>query len=65
MADTRNRDIPKNSSRAGPELGAVRVQCNPAPDAQDRLRRLFTLLVKHSSGNGIAPPERKSPLEDG
>ena len=65
MADTRNRDKPRNPSRAGPQLGVVRVQCNPAPDAQDRLRRLFTLLVKHAAGNGIAPPERKSPLEDG
>ena len=65
MANTRNRDKPRKTSRARPELGVVRVQCNPAPDAEDRLRRLFTLLVKHAAGNGITPPEQKSPLEEG
>ena len=65
MADTRNRDKPRNPSRAGPELGVVRVQCNPAPDAQDRLRRIFSLMVKYATRDGTTPPERKSPLEDG
>ena len=65
MADTRNRDNPKNSSRAGPELGVVRIHCNPAPDAQDRLRRLFTLLVKYATGDGTSSPEQDAPTEDG
>ena len=65
MADTRNRDKPKNSSRAGPELGVVRIQCNPAPDAQDRLRRLFTLLVKYATGDGTTSQEKDAAIEDG
>ena len=28
------------------------INCNPAPDAEDRLRRLFTLLLEHTAGNG-------------
>ncbi len=65
MQDTRNRDKSKNSNRAGPELGVVRIQSSPTPDSQDRLRRLFTLLVKYATRDGNTPPGRKSPLEDG
>ena len=32
-----------------PEFGAVRVISRPAPDAEDRLRRLFTLLLEHTA----------------
>ena len=31
------------------ELGVVRVFSNPAPDAEDRLRRLFTLLFEQAA----------------
>ena len=31
------------------EFGVVRVVSKPAPDAEDRLRRLFTLLLEHAS----------------
>ena len=31
------------------EFGAVTVSSNPPPDAEDRLRRLFTLLIKHAT----------------
>ena len=65
MADTRNRDKPRNSSRAEPELGVVRIRCNPAPDAQDRLRRLFTLLVKYATGDGTTTPVKYAATEDG
>ena len=33
---------------------------NPAPDAEDRLRRLFTLLLEHTAGERQTPP----PAED-
>ena len=32
------------------EFGVVRVISRPAPDAEDRLRRLFTLLLQHAAG---------------
>ena len=57
MEDTKSQDKPKGSSRGGPELGVVSIHFNPGPDAQDRLRRLFTLLVKHASKDKQPPSE--------
>ena len=36
------------------EFGEIRVVSKPAPDAEDRLRRLFMLLLKPSVGDGQA-----------
>ena len=46
-------------------MRVVGIDFNPAPDAEDRLRRLFTMLASHFAGEGAKPPEQKSPLEDG
>ena len=46
MEETRRQRKPMKSGRAGPEPRVVRIDCNPGPDAEDRLRRLFTLLVR-------------------
>ena len=46
MEETRRQRKPTKSGRAGPEPRVVRIDCNPGPDAEDRLRRLFTLLVR-------------------
>ena len=64
MADASKRNKPSKSSRDGPELGVVRVQSKPAPDAQDRLRRLFTLLVRYATADGTTAPETRSPKDD-
>ena len=40
MDDTKIRDKPTDSDRASPELGVVGIDFNP--DAEDRLRRLFS-----------------------
>ena len=42
------------------ELGVVRVFSKPAPDAEDRLRRLFTLLLKHAARERQAAPKKDS-----
>ncbi len=65
MAGTRNQGKPKNPRYAGPEPRIGRIECHPAPDAEDRLRRLFTLLAKHISREGSKQPEQQSFLEDG
>ena len=39
----------------------VRVFSNPGPDAEDRLRRLFSLLVKYATSDGQAASEKGSP----
>ena len=49
-----------------PELKVVAIHCNPAPDAQDRLRRLFTLLLEHTAGDrDDAPSDDPSHDDDG
>ena len=40
------RRMPKEDAS---EFGVVRVISRPAPDAEDRLRRLFTLLLEHAA----------------
>ena len=42
------------------KIGVVRVFSKPAPDAEDRLRRLFTLLLKHAARERQAAPEEDS-----
>ena len=43
------------------DFGEVRVISRPAPDAEDRLRRLFTLLLRPSAGEGQATSEKVIP----
>ena len=62
MEDTKSQDKPKGSSRGGPELGVVSIHFNPGPDAQDRLRRLFTLMVKLATQD---KPTRSLSEDDG
>ena len=60
MAGTRNQRKPRKPRYAGPEPRIGRIDFNPAPDAEDRLRRLFTLLAKHIAGNGNSTPAEDS-----
>ena len=41
------------------------IDFNPGPDAEDRLRRLFTLLVEYANKDKLPPSETDSPSEDG
>ena len=43
------------------EVGIVGVVSQPAPDAEDRLRRLCMLRLKPSSSAGQAAPEKELP----
>ena len=42
------------------EFGVVRIISRLAPDAEDRLRRLFTLLLEHAARERQAPSEKDS-----
>ena len=46
------------------EFGVVRVFSKPAPDAEDRLRRLFTILLKPPAGDRQAESGQDSPADD-
>lgn len=45
LRKARNPAKPTAGNVNGPEFGAVTIDFNPGPDAQERLRRLFTILV--------------------
>ena len=64
MAKARKSDRPKKSGRSGPEPTVVEVRCNPAPDAQERLRKVFTILAKHIAEDGLPASEEDSAMED-
>ena len=42
------------STGEAPEIGVVRVFSNPGPDAQERLRRLLSLMVRYATRDGQA-----------
>ena len=63
MKDKNRQQKPKRPGREAPDIGVVRVACNPGPDAQDRLRRLFSLLVKYATKDRQAAPEKDSPSD--
>ena len=63
MKDTNSRKKPKSSRRDAPDIGVVRLASNPGPDAEDRLRRLFSLLVKYATKDRQAAPEEDSPSD--
>ena len=67
MKETTGQEQPKKRGRPpsdGPELRVVGVYVNPAPDAQDRLRRLFTILARVMEDRPPTPKTDPSP-EDG
>ena len=49
MQDARKRTRRRASCRKGPELKLAGIDCRPAPDAQDRLRRIYTILLRHAT----------------
>ena len=57
MNDSKSKTRPKNSGKDSPELRVVGIHFNPAPDAQDRLRRIFTILLEHAARERQAAPE--------
>ena len=48
MKDSERQGKHKSSPRASQELEVVGVEFTPGPDAEDRLRRAFTILVNHA-----------------
>ena len=45
------------------EIGVIRVLSNPGPDAEDRLRRLMSLIVSHATRGEKAGPDKDSPSD--
>ena len=59
-------DLKSSDNRADPAIRnghttdprVVSVDCKPAPDVEDRLRRLFTLLLRHAAREREASSQR-------
>ena len=64
MEDTKTQQEQGRPEGEASEFGVVRVFSKPAPDAEDRLRRLFTLLLKPPAGDGQAASRQDSPADD-
>ena len=64
MNDKRRQNGQRTPEEDFSEFGVVRVVSRPAPDAEDRLRRLFTLLLRPSAGDGQAESEKNPPSDD-
>ena len=63
MEDTAEKSQPKRwrrTARDEPELRFVGIDVKPAPDAQDRLRRIFTILLEHAASERHAAPAKDS-----
>ena len=60
MEDTTEKNRRRKPAREEPELRFVGIDVKPAPDAQDRLRRLFTILLEHAASERHAAPEKDS-----
>ncbi len=63
MKDKKRQDRRGKPHSDASEIGVVRVFSNPGPDAEDRLRRLFSLLVKYATQDREAAPEKDSPSD--
>ena len=63
MKEAKTRTKPEKRDGAPGELRVVAINCNPAPDAEDRLRRLFTLLLEHVAGERQAADDEDSPAD--
>ena len=63
LKETGSQTESGNSERAISEFGAVTIDFNPAPDAKDRLRRLFALLLNHVAREGEADASEGLPAD--
>ena len=64
MEDTKTQNGRGRPEGETSEFGVVRVISKPAPDAEDRLRRLFTLLLGSSAGDDQVESEKDLPPDD-
>ena len=64
MEETKRQNGQQTPEEDFSEFGEIRVIFRPAPDAEDRLRRLFALLLGPSASDGQAEPPKDPPQDD-
>ena len=65
MEDDTRRKARRRPARDGPEIRVVGIDVKPAPDAQARLRRLFTILAELAADDLSTPGADPSPHDGG
>ena len=50
MQDALNRAKPKSAGGGPSDMGVVGLHFNPGPDSEERLRRLFIILLEPAGG---------------
>ena len=55
MEATKREERTKRGGLAPAELRVVAIEYRPAPDAEERLRRLVTILLNHASRTAPRP----------
>ena len=63
MKDKNGQDRRRKSRGDDFEIGEIRVFYNSGPDAEDRLRRLFALIVRYATADRQATPAENSPTD--
>ena len=63
MEDAKRQNRKRKPAGDDLDLRVVAINCNPAPDAQDRLRRLFTILLKHAAEERRDAPGENAPAD--
>ena len=53
MNDENGRNRRRKPPGDASKIGVIRVFSKPGPDAEDRLRRLMSLMVKHATRDGL------------
>lgn len=64
MKDANSQHKRRNSRADSEELKLARIDYNVGPDAEDRLRRIFTILLRHTARDGQAATEKDAPDDD-
>lgn len=57
MKEATHRTKQKAHNGAPDELRVVAITCNPAPDAEHRLRRILTILLRHAARDREVEPD--------
>ena len=65
MKDTNGQNRRGRPRSDAPDLRVVEINYNPGPDAEDRLRRLFTILLRYAAEDAERQPPTDPSPEDG
>lgn len=64
MKDKNGQNKPSRPRTDASEIGVIRVLYNPGPDAEDRLRRLMSLMVRHATKDRHDESGSDTPADD-